>query len=149
MDCQAGYSPGPIKGPNQTDPPQLQSSHLPINFNPFEGWFRKPPNPLPPINLLSLADSFFPKTPTQQRPYPPGCSIDVAQAIGYKRLEKRYYDCRLEFSRIIPGLRPWAVLCGKAMDQITYEGEWYRKPLGTYMTGPPYIRDWNMDVQTV
>lgn len=35
-----------------------------INFNPFEGWFRKPPNPLPPINLLSLADSFFPKTPT-------------------------------------------------------------------------------------
>lgn len=32
----------------------------------------------------------------QQRPYPPGRPIDVSQAIGYKRLEKRYYDC--EFS---------------------------------------------------
>lgn len=30
----------------------------------------------------------------QQRPYPPGRPIDVAQAIGYKRLEKRYYDCK-------------------------------------------------------
>lgn len=29
----------------------------------------------------------------RQRPYPPGRPIDVAQAIGYKRLEKRYYDC--------------------------------------------------------
>lgn len=28
----------------------------------------------------------------QQRPYPPGRPIDVAQAIGYKNLEKRYYD---------------------------------------------------------
>ncbi|KAG6481433.1 protein TIC 56, chloroplastic-like [Zingiber officinale] len=28
----------------------------------------------------------------RQRPYPPGRPIDVAQAIGYKRLEKRYYD---------------------------------------------------------
>lgn len=28
----------------------------------------------------------------QQRPYPPGRPIDVAQAIGYKKLEKRYYD---------------------------------------------------------
>ncbi|KAK9920351.1 hypothetical protein M0R45_028906 [Rubus argutus] len=33
------------------------------------------------------------------------------------------------------------------MDQITYEGEWYREPLGTYTTGPPYLRAWNMDVQ--
>ncbi|KAK9073041.1 hypothetical protein SSX86_007363 [Deinandra increscens subsp. villosa] len=37
----------------------------------------------------------------RQRPYPPGRPIDVAQAVGYKRLEKRYYDseekteCRL------------------------------------------------------
>lgn len=30
----------------------------------------------------------------RQRPYPPGRPIDVAQAIGYKRLEKRYYDCK-------------------------------------------------------
>lgn len=29
----------------------------------------------------------------QKRPYPPGRPIDVAQAIGYERLEKRYYDC--------------------------------------------------------
>ena len=30
----------------------------------------------------------------RQRPYPPGRPIDVAQAIGYKRLERRYYDCK-------------------------------------------------------
>ena len=30
----------------------------------------------------------------RQRPYPPGRPIDVAQAVGYKRLEKRYYDCK-------------------------------------------------------
>lgn len=34
----------------------------------------------------------------RQRPYPPERPIDVAQAIGYERLEKRYYDC--EFARI-------------------------------------------------
>ncbi|XP_047982187.1 protein TIC 56, chloroplastic [Salvia hispanica] len=28
----------------------------------------------------------------RQRPYPPGRPIDVAQAIGYKALERRYYD---------------------------------------------------------
>lgn len=28
----------------------------------------------------------------RQRPYPPGRPIDAAQAIGYKRLEKRYHD---------------------------------------------------------
>ncbi|KAM7262800.1 hypothetical protein ACFE04_000483 [Oxalis oulophora] len=33
----------------------------------------------------------------RQRPYPPGRPIDVAQAIGYKRLEKRYYDCEYQF----------------------------------------------------
>ncbi|KAI8001570.1 hypothetical protein LOK49_LG09G02721 [Camellia lanceoleosa] len=27
-----------------------------------------------------------------QRPYPPRRPIDVAQAIGYKKLENRYYD---------------------------------------------------------
>lgn len=30
----------------------------------------------------------------RQRPYPPGRPIDAAQAIGYKRLERRYYDCK-------------------------------------------------------
>lgn len=34
----------------------------------------------------------------RQRPYPPGRPIDVAQAIGYKRLEKRYYDCEFWFN---------------------------------------------------
>lgn len=33
----------------------------------------------------------------RQRPYPPGRPIDVAQAIGYKRLEKRYYDCKFVY----------------------------------------------------
>ncbi|KAL8238285.1 hypothetical protein R6Q59_019366 [Mikania micrantha] len=32
----------------------------------------------------------------RQRPYPPSRPIDVAQAIGYKRLEKRYYDAVIE-----------------------------------------------------
>lgn len=36
----------------------------------------------------------------QQRPYPPGRPIDVAQAIGYKQLEKRYHDCEfIEFTQ--------------------------------------------------
>lgn len=30
----------------------------------------------------------------RQRPYPSGRPIDVAQAIGYQRLENRYYDCK-------------------------------------------------------
>lgn len=30
----------------------------------------------------------------RQRPYPPGRPIDAAQAIGYKNLERRYYDCK-------------------------------------------------------
>ena len=33
-----------------------------INFNSFESWFRKPQNPIQPIDLLSLAESFLPKT---------------------------------------------------------------------------------------
>lgn len=33
----------------------------------------------------------------RQRPYPPGRPIDAAQAIGYKRLEKRYHDCKFAY----------------------------------------------------
>lgn len=56
-------------------------------------------------------------------------------------------DLRKELEKVIPGLRPWEVLSvEQAMDQITYGGEWYREPLGTYTTGPPYIADWNKDV---
>jgi len=29
-----------------------------------------------------------------QRPYPPAKPNDVAQVIGYKKLENRYYDCK-------------------------------------------------------
>ena len=54
---------------------------------------------------------------------------------------------RYQLAEIIPGLRPWEVLSvEQAMDQITYDGEWYREPLGTYTRGPPYIRNWNKDV---
>lgn len=54
---------------------------------------------------------------------------------------------RLQLAEAIPGLRPWEVLSvEQAMDQITYGGEWYREPLGTYTTGPPYIRHWNKDI---
>ncbi|KAK4794041.1 hypothetical protein SAY86_012035 [Trapa natans] len=57
-------------------------------------------------------------------------------------------DLRKKLARIIPGLRPWEVLSiEQAMDQITYGGEWYREPLGSYTTGPPYIRQWNKDVK--
>ncbi|KAK4483802.1 hypothetical protein RD792_011008 [Penstemon davidsonii] len=59
-------------------------------------------------------------------------------------------DVRLELAKIIPGLRPWEVLSiEQAMDQITYGGEWYREPLGSYTTGPPYIQEWNKDVLSV
>ncbi|KAL1206791.1 Protein TIC 56 [Cardamine amara subsp. amara] len=33
-----------------------------MNFNPFQNWFEKQPNPVPSINFVSLADSFFPKS---------------------------------------------------------------------------------------
>lgn len=56
-------------------------------------------------------------------------------------------DLRKELEKVIPGLRPWEVLSvEQAMDQITYGGEWYREPLGSYTTGPPYIAEWNKDV---
>ncbi|PHT35709.1 Protein TIC 56, chloroplastic [Capsicum baccatum] len=56
-------------------------------------------------------------------------------------------NLRKELEKVIPGLRPWEVLSvEQAMDQITYGGEWYREPLGTFTTGPPYIDDWNGDV---
>lgn len=57
-------------------------------------------------------------------------------------------ELRYRLAEIIPGLRPWEVLSiEQAMDQITYDGEWYREPLGSYTTGPPYIRHWNNDVK--
>ncbi|CAI0424151.1 unnamed protein product [Linum tenue] len=59
-------------------------------------------------------------------------------------------DLRERLAKIIPGLRPWEVLSvEQAMDKITYGGQWYREPLGAYMTGPPYIRHWNKDVRRI
>lgn len=56
-------------------------------------------------------------------------------------------DVRYELAKVIPGLRPWEVLSvEQAMDQITYGGDWYREPLGSFTTGPPYIYEWNKDV---
>ncbi|XP_057524323.1 protein TIC 56, chloroplastic [Amaranthus tricolor] len=55
-------------------------------------------------------------------------------------------DLRKQLAKAIPGLRPWEVLSvEQAMDQITYNGQWYREPLGSYTTGPPYIKHWNRD----
>ncbi|KAK4834199.1 hypothetical protein QYF36_018702 [Acer negundo] len=59
-------------------------------------------------------------------------------------------DLRLRLCKVIPGLRPWEVLSvEQAMDQITYGGEWYRDPLGSYTTGPDYLEEWNDDVMEV
>lgn len=53
-------------------------------------------------------------------------------------------------AKAIPGLRPWEVLSvEQAMDQITYSGKWYREPLGSFTTGPPYIQLWNEEVEVI
>ena len=53
-----------------------------------------------------------------------------------------------KLAKVILGLRPWEVLSvEQAMDEITYGGEWYHEPCGTYTTGPPYIRHSNKDVK--
>lgn len=59
-------------------------------------------------------------------------------------------DLRRQLAELIPGLRPWEVLSvEQAMDQITYGGKWYRQPLGTFTTGPPFIELWNKDVMRI
>nr|GEZ59951.1 metal tolerance protein 2 [Tanacetum cinerariifolium] len=35
----------------------------------------------------------------------------------------------------------------QAMDQIAYGGQKYSEPLRAFTTGPPYIQDWNEDVE--
>lgn len=72
----------------------------------------------------------------------------LAKKIGFdSTLKTCTFDCRQELAKVIPGLRPWEVISiEQAMDQISYGGEWYREPLGTYTTGPPYIREWNRSV---
>ncbi|XP_057487559.1 protein TIC 56, chloroplastic-like [Actinidia eriantha] len=52
-------------------------------------------------------------------------------------------DLRLKLAKVIPGLRPSEILSvEQLMDQLLYS-KWYREPLGTYSTGPPYIQEWN------
>ncbi|MCH81826.1 tRNA pseudouridine synthase B [Trifolium medium] len=53
-------------------------------------------------------------------------------------------DLRQKLAKLIPGLRPWEVLSiEQAMDQIAFSGEWYREPLASYTTGPPFFKRWN------
>lgn len=60
------------------------------------------------------------------------------------------YFGRYRLAKIIPNLRPWEVLSiEQAMDLITCEGEWFREPLGSFTTGPPYIQRWNKDVKVI
>lgn len=59
-------------------------------------------------------------------------------------------DMRKQLQKAIPGLRPWEVLSvEQAMDQITYGGNWYREPLGTFTTWPPYIEHYAEDVEDI
>lgn len=55
---------------------------------------------------------------------------------------------RYRLAELIPGLRPWEVInIEQAMDRITYRKRWYREPLGSYRTGPPFIRHWNTEIK--
>ena len=47
----------------------------------------------------------------RQRPYPPERPIDVAQAIGYKQLERRYYDCEWLFQLFLSIVELVSLLC--------------------------------------
>ncbi|GAU13923.1 hypothetical protein TSUD_262500 [Trifolium subterraneum] len=53
-------------------------------------------------------------------------------------------DLRKKLAKLIPGLRPWEVLSiEQAMDQIAFSGEWFREPLASYTTGPPFMKRWS------
>nr|GEU80678.1 hydroxycinnamoyl-CoA quinate/shikimate transferase [Tanacetum cinerariifolium] len=46
------------------------------------------------------------------------------------------------------GLVTWEILSvEQAIDLIAYGGQWFSEPLGAFTTGPPYIQDWNEDVE--
>ncbi|GJZ85328.1 DnaJ homolog subfamily C member 2-like protein, partial [Tanacetum coccineum] len=50
--------------------------------------------------------------------------------------------------KAILGLMPWEILSvEQAMHLIAYGDQWYSEPLGAFTTGPPYIQDWNEDVE--
>ncbi|GAB2265382.1 Protein TIC 56, chloroplastic [Dionaea muscipula] len=54
---------------------------------------------------------------------------------------------REELAKVIPRLRPWEVLSvEQAMDELVFGGKWHRDLLGSFTTGPPYIREWNREI---
>lgn len=57
------------------------------------------------------------------------------------------YNQRKQMAKVVPGLRPWEILnMEQIMDDVTYAG-WYREPLGSYNTGPPFAEP-QMDAPT-
>ncbi|XP_057862894.1 protein TIC 56, chloroplastic isoform X2 [Cryptomeria japonica] len=57
------------------------------------------------------------------------------------------YQQRKLMAKVFPGLRPWEILnMEQIMDDVTYAG-WYREPLGSYNTGPPFAER-QMDMPT-
>ncbi|KAE8711643.1 Detected protein of confused Function [Hibiscus syriacus] len=100
------------------------------------------------IGLVAAATAFLHKL---QKGIPPCVPLKGHEDKTYKQLQEEAIESkrrRRKPAKVIPGLRPWEVLSvEQAMDDITYGGEWYREPLGTYHTGPPYIRHWNKDVK--
>ncbi|CAM8908020.1 unnamed protein product [Rhodiola kirilowii] len=74
---------------------------------------------------------------------------DLTNILEKDHMPNKYIpkELRKKLAKVIPGLRPWEVLSvEQAMEKITYNGEWFREPLGSHTTGPPYIRQWNKDV---
>ncbi|CAL5210785.1 unnamed protein product [Lathyrus oleraceus] len=86
-----------------------------------------------PSHALFLWASGPELTPTLEQDHMPNKSIPK--------------DLRQQLAKMIPGLRPWEVLSiEQAMDRIAFNGKWHRVPLGSYNTGPPFLRRWNEDV---
>jgi hypothetical protein len=94
---------------------ELKANSIPYRWEDMKFWQALPHvtgpdgRPMPRKAIITKKESddkfwdfarqfFFGLWGFRQRPYPPGRPIDVAQAIGFKRLEKRYYDCKLGFN---------------------------------------------------
>ncbi|GJV14072.1 DnaJ homolog subfamily C member 2-like protein [Tanacetum coccineum] len=72
-------------------------------------------------------------------------NVDVAGSFyNGKLVSPGYTSCLLT----ILGLMPWEILSvEQAIDLIAYGDQWYSEPLGVFTSGPPYIQDWNEDVE--
>lgn len=92
---------------------EVKRNERPHHKEDWEAWKGLPNvigldgRPMPRKALKTKADAndkfwdfarqfFFGLWGFRQRPYPTGRPIDAAQAIGYKNLERRYYDCKFE-----------------------------------------------------